>query len=94
MVTSCVCGGSSFRPLQGSWICRECGRSGGDVRPFKRVRVQADKWHGRAHWDLDAQEYRQQILREARQWAREQRGTVVIQIYRNPGARIATIQCF
>lgn len=93
-MATCVCGNTRFRPREGVWVCRECGAETGHVRPFKRVRDAAAQWYGNAHWDRAAIAFREQTLREAREWANEYGGTVAIQVYRRPELRVATIHGF
>lgn len=85
-MAACACGGQ-LRPLGGQWTCTTCGTRGGHVRPFRRLRVDERQW-------FRSFAYRQAMLDEARDWATQKCGTVVVQVYRRPELRLATIQAF
>lgn len=85
-MAACACGGQ-LRPLEGRWTCATCGAQGDHVRPLRRLRVDERQW-------FCSYAYRQAMLDEARDWATQKVGTVVIQFYRRPELRVATIQAF
>lgn len=88
----CACGGESFAPVGGEWICQRCGSACGFVRPFFRIRVERDRWFGKARAnEPEAVAYRREILCEARELAEHHGGKVIIQTRRRPEQRLAMI---
>jgi len=87
----CSCG-ATFRPSDWYWTCQGCCKTGGRVRPVRRIAVKLEEWKGKGHWDRDAREFRERTLATARAWAKRMTGTVIIGVERRPELKIATIE--